>query len=205
MNHTFASAPGDMDAAVQHARNRWHRFVRNGPSRGGLVAVHAGNKYLLMAYAPHRYRILGQIVAGRRLAHPHVSQLPGTRRTDDAPSSILVAPPASLRHQGAADSPHLVETPSALALGTQVENYASELEAVLQCQPTIGNHVNVLQHLLGYLKKRVPARERHGLLAIISAYQTVQLPLAAPIERIRHYARVHDINYLLIQTYLGAE
>jgi uncharacterized protein YbgA (DUF1722 family) len=60
------AAPGSnagWGATVERARARWERF-RAGPlTRGGLVQVHAGNKYLLMAHSPVHYRALGRIVA----------------------------------------------------------------------------------------------------------------------------------------------
>lgn len=58
-------APWDAgwDAAVQRARTRWERFRHGRPTRGGLVRVHADNKYLLLAHSPAHYRRLGRIVA----------------------------------------------------------------------------------------------------------------------------------------------
>lgn len=51
------------EVTVARARARWERFRAGTLTRGGLVRVHAGNKYLLMAHSPVCYRALGRIVA----------------------------------------------------------------------------------------------------------------------------------------------
>jgi uncharacterized protein YbgA (DUF1722 family) len=68
------SANAGWDATVARARARWERF-RAGPlTRGGLVQVHAGNKYLLMAHSPAHYRLLGRIVAATLDIHEQVAR-----------------------------------------------------------------------------------------------------------------------------------
>lgn len=59
--------PGDdgagWDVSVRRARTRWERFRHGQLTRGGLVRVHADNKYLLMAHSPTHYRQLGRVAA----------------------------------------------------------------------------------------------------------------------------------------------
>lgn len=61
-------------ATVARARARWERFCAGPLTRGGLVQVHAGNKYLLMAHSPTHYRLLGRIVAATLDIHEQVAR-----------------------------------------------------------------------------------------------------------------------------------
>jgi uncharacterized protein YbgA (DUF1722 family) len=74
---TASRSNAGWDATVARARARWERF-RAGPlTRGGLVRVHAGNKYLLMAHSPVHYRLLGRIVAATVDIHEQVARYHG--------------------------------------------------------------------------------------------------------------------------------
>lgn len=46
------------------AHARWQRLVKQGLSRGGLVAFHTAQKLALLAHSPEGYRKLGKLVAG---------------------------------------------------------------------------------------------------------------------------------------------
>jgi uncharacterized protein YbgA (DUF1722 family) len=80
---------------VARARARWERF-RSGPrTRGGLVQVHAGNKYLLMAHSPMHYRALGSIVAAavdmdEQVARYHVAFAEALARTPSTGAHVNV-------------------------------------------------------------------------------------------------------------------
>lgn len=82
------------DEAVRRARTRWERF-RHGPlTRGGLVKVHADNKYLLMAHSTAHYRLLGRIVA----APPSVAIDAQVARYETGFGEALACPPSSGTH-----------------------------------------------------------------------------------------------------------
>lgn len=145
-------------AAVAQAQARWERF-RAGPlGRGGLVRVHAGNKYLLMAASPTHYRALGRIVAA-----------PATMSTDE-----------------------------------QVARYHAGFVDALARSPAAGAHVNVLQHLAGYFKKRLARTERAAIAAAIAEFGAGRAALEHPLTLIAQHARALKIDYLLDQSYLGA-
>ncbi len=46
------------------AHARWQRLVKEGLSRGGLVAFHTAQKLAVLAHSPEGYRKLGKLVAG---------------------------------------------------------------------------------------------------------------------------------------------
>jgi uncharacterized protein YbgA (DUF1722 family)/uncharacterized protein YbbK (DUF523 family) len=65
-----------------------------------------------------------------------------------------------------------------------------------------GKNLNVLQHMFGYLRDRLSPAERDGVLATLSDYAEGWVPLVVPVTLIRHYVRVHGIEYLEGQHYL---
>ncbi len=65
------------------------------------------------------------------------------------------------------------------------------------------NHTNVLQHLQGYFKQQLNARQRRELTRTIEQYRQGILPLLAPITLLRHYLEEHPNDYLHQQVYLN--
>ncbi|PSJ45791.1 hypothetical protein C7H85_10495 [Zobellella endophytica] len=64
-------------------------------------------------------------------------------------------------------------------------------------------HTNVLQHLQGYFKRQLSARQRQELTRTIHQYREGILPLLAPITLFRHYLEEHPNDYLRRQVYLN--
>jgi uncharacterized protein YbgA (DUF1722 family)/uncharacterized protein YbbK (DUF523 family) len=67
---------------------------------------------------------------------------------------------------------------------------------------TTRKQTNVLQHMQGYFKKVLDAAEKAELSALIQDYRAGLVPLVVPLTLIRHYVRMHGVEYLLGQTYL---
>ena len=63
-------------------------------------------------------------------------------------------------------------------------------------------HTNVLQHLAGYLKRSIGARDRQALAAIVEEYRTGAVPLVVPIRFLRHHFRHAPDRYVEMQHYL---
>jgi uncharacterized protein YbgA (DUF1722 family)/uncharacterized protein YbbK (DUF523 family) len=80
--------------------------------------------------------------------------------------------------------------------------YVTGFMEALQLRATTRKHVNVLQHLIGYLKDRIGAAEKADILHVIEQYRAGTLPLIVPLTLIAHYLKVHGITYLLEQEYL---
>ena len=89
-----AAPDADWDAAVQRARTRWERFRQGRLTRGGLVRVHADNKYLLLAHSPAHYRLLGRIVA----APPSVAIDAQVAQYQNGLDEALACPPSTGTH-----------------------------------------------------------------------------------------------------------
>lgn len=72
----------------------------------------------------------------------------------------------------------------------------------LKKRGTRRKHTNVLQHLLGHLKKLLDEGDRQEVHDLVDAYHRGLVPLVVPITLIRHHVRRHDLDYLARQSYL---
>lgn len=80
--------------------------------------------------------------------------------------------------------------------------YGSLFMEALRQRATPRRQADVLQHLMGYLKKKLDAEDKRELLELIAAYRTGQAPLMAPLVLLRHHFRRHPHEYVEQQLYL---
>ncbi len=64
-------------------------------------------------------------------------------------------------------------------------------------------HVNVLQHLLGYLRQQLDSEDKAEMLEIIEQYRQGIVPLIVPITLLKHHFRRHPHDYIDRQVYLS--
>lgn len=81
--------------------------------------------------------------------------------------------------------------------------YISALMEALSNHATRRSHTNTLQHLQGYLKKKISRDEKSELSREIEAFRKGVTPLLVPLTLIRHHLVNHPDEYLLSQTYLN--
>ena len=89
------------------------------------------------------------------------------------------------------------EPPAGLAAA-----YREELMAALAHPARIPRHVNVLQHLLGYLRGGLDESDRAELLREIEAFRAGHLPWIAVRLLLRHHFRRHPDPFVARQVYL---
>jgi uncharacterized protein YbgA (DUF1722 family)/uncharacterized protein YbbK (DUF523 family) len=82
------------------------------------------------------------------------------------------------------------------------EQYQAAFMRALCMTATPRRHVNVLQHMLGYLRKTLDDASREELADAIADYQKGLVPLVVPITLLRHHVRRCGIDYLAGQVYL---
>ena len=74
----------------------------------------------------------------------------------------------------------------------------------LSYQATNKKHANVLQHILGYLKKSITNDDKAELLNLIDDYRLELNPLIVPITLLKHHLGKSSVpSWLLNQTYLN--
>jgi len=82
------------------------------------------------------------------------------------------------------------------------ENYGRLFMEALAVKSTTKKNVNVLHHILGFLKDKLSAREKEEILAVIDEYHRELVPLVVPLTLLRHFVKVHEIEYINNQVYL---
>jgi len=96
----------------------------------------------------------------------------------------------------------LVAQAKAKPISTLYDEYQQFLMEALRLKATPAKHCNVLQHIMGYLKKRLTSDSKQELLEIIGDYRQGSIPLIVPITLINHSVRLYDEPYLTQQYYL---
>jgi len=80
--------------------------------------------------------------------------------------------------------------------------YMEELMTALKRPASRQHHVNVLHHLMGYLKKQLDSEDKAELLEVIENYRDGIVPLIVPITLLKHHFRRHPHEYIERQVYL---
>jgi len=98
---------------------------------------------------------------------------------------------------------HMVADAGNANLGKLGTDYITGLMTALKRPATPRQHVNVLQHLLGYLKEQLDRLDREEMVETIDQYRQGLLPLIVPVTLIRHHFRRHPAPYVMRQFYLS--
>ena len=149
------------------------------------------HKWLTRVYAYHRFR-------NEILARPSLGKLVAFHSKHKF--MILAHCPRTYKSMGV-----LVGTGKDSPLSELVIQYESLLMVALKKNTTIAKHINVLQHIFGFFKKRLGPEIRQDLLKTIEGYQRGELPLNVPIALIRHYVHLCGMTYLQDQIYLNPD
>jgi len=80
--------------------------------------------------------------------------------------------------------------------------YLAQLMAILKISAKRSNHVNVLEHIRGYLKQDLDKSDKQELTESIDHYRRGLLPLIVPITLLRHHFRRNPNPYIERSYYL---
>ncbi|MFZ2726444.1 MAG: DUF523 and DUF1722 domain-containing protein [Methylococcaceae bacterium] len=83
------------------------------------------------------------------------------------------------------------------------EQYIKQLMALLKTVVNRGQHVNVLQHIQGYLKKELDVDDKAELCELIERYRLGEIPLIVPITLLKHHFRKFPDSYIEDSYYLS--
>jgi len=81
--------------------------------------------------------------------------------------------------------------------------YGTRFMQALAVRATRARHVNVLQHLAGFLKHELSDDERAELVEVIAEYRRELVPLVVPLTLLKHHVRRLGLAYLADQVYLN--
>jgi uncharacterized protein YbgA (DUF1722 family)/uncharacterized protein YbbK (DUF523 family) len=87
------------------------------------------------------------------------------------------------------------------APGAVARRYVRQAMAVLAAVPSRGKHANVLLHILGYFKHRMPAREKQEILLAIDDFRRGVHDLAVPRTLLKHHLGRLPVDWLMKQVY----
>jgi len=83
------------------------------------------------------------------------------------------------------------------------EIYGNTYMQALQIKTTTKKNVNVLHHMMGFLKKDLTSEEKNDILSVIEDYRNQLVPLIVPITLVKHYLKKCKVDYVLNQIYLS--
>ena len=83
------------------------------------------------------------------------------------------------------------------------EQYISQLMNTLKIVVNRSNHVNVLQHIQGYLKKELSTDDKAELCEVIERYRSGEIPLIVPLTLLKHHFRKSPDHYIEESYYLS--
>lgn len=81
-------------------------------------------------------------------------------------------------------------------------DYAPRFAEAFARSATIARHVNVLEHLFGYLKRRITSVEKREIAGAIADYRAGHVPLVVPVSLLRFLVASHEVEYVQGQLYL---
>lgn len=81
--------------------------------------------------------------------------------------------------------------------------YILQLMKLLKKVASRKNHVNVLQHIQGYLKKELSADDKAELRELIERYRTGEVPLIVPLTLLKHHFRKAPDPYIEQSFYMS--
>ncbi len=82
------------------------------------------------------------------------------------------------------------------------DGYIERVMQVLKTPASRKRHVNVLQHLLGYLRKHVDAANRADLVGVIDDYRRGMVPLVVPVTLLQHHFHSNPHPWISRQVYM---
>lgn len=83
------------------------------------------------------------------------------------------------------------------------EVYFTRFMQVMAIVPSRGQHVNVLMHILGYLKNHLPSHDKQELLAWFENYRDEQVHRITPMVLLKHHFNHYPDDYIAEQYYLS--
>lgn len=110
---------------------------------------------------------------------------------------LLAHHPASYARLG-----RLVARAKEQPIAEVVRAYGEGFMAALRGPATPARHVNVLEHVAGYVTRALAPGERRELADLIADYRRGLVPLVVPLTLLRHHVKRQAIGYLADQVYL---
>jgi len=113
--------------------------------------------------------------------------------------TMMAHSPSLYRQMG-----RLVAQAGTLSWQELAETYGRLLMEGMSEIATPGRHTNVLQHLMGYVKRDMKKSDKDELLALIHDYRRGLVPLVVPLTLLKHHLRHPSVpDWVHVQAYLN--
>ena len=83
------------------------------------------------------------------------------------------------------------------------DEYFALFMTALSQRAVPGDHVNVMHHMMGFIKNELDHASKHSILNLIELYQKGDVELLVPLTLLKHYVEKFDVKYLINQKYLS--
>ena len=83
-----------------------------------------------------------------------------------------------------------------------LRQFGTQFMQALSHIPSRKSHVNVIDHMRGYLKNKLNKNEKRELQNLIEQYRSGIVPLIVPITLLKHFFMEHQHSYIERQVYL---
>jgi uncharacterized protein YbgA (DUF1722 family)/uncharacterized protein YbbK (DUF523 family) len=108
-----------------------------------------------------------------------------------------------MSHEDYRDLGQLLAGVTKANLARVAEQYILQLMTTLKKPATRKNHVNVLQHIQGYLKKDLSSDDKAELCEVIGQYRNGYVPLIVPLTLLKHHFRKSPDPYIEESYYMS--
>ena len=143
--------------------------------------------FIQRVYVLHRWKqLLAQGLSPQRLTHFH------------ARHKLIIMSHGDYREMG-----QLLARLTKENLLEIADEYILHLMTMLKSVVTRGQHVNVLQHIQGYLKKDLCVDDKAELCELIERYRNSEIPLIVPLTLLKHHFRKAPDVYIEESFYMS--
>lgn len=97
----------------------------------------------------------------------------------------------------------LVAAVDAENLAATAREYIRSMMLALKQIATAKKHMNVLQHVMGFLKNDLAKEDKQELLDLLERYRLGKLPLIVPLTLLNHHLRRYPNDYISEQLYMN--
>ena len=88
-------------------------------------------------------------------------------------------------------------------LNKSSEYYIAEFMDALKVIPTVDQNINVIMHVMGFLKRDITSSHKAELIRAMEKYRTGDVSKDVPLTLISHHLKNHPNHYLASQHYLN--
>ncbi|NOT85170.1 MAG: DUF1722 domain-containing protein [Methylococcaceae bacterium] len=168
------------------------QMMRNNPllpveEEGRLGDPRLRENFIQRVYVLHRWKLLlAEGLSAQKLTQFH------------AQHKLII-----MSHADYAELGQLLASLSKNNLMQVADSYSVQLMALLKKVATRRRHVNVLQHIQGYLKQALSSDDKAELGELIERYRNSEIPLIVPLTLLKHHFRKCPDPYIEQSYYMS--